>query len=83
MDPVTPLSQTSHWSKITQFSDAALVESVAAASFTSGLEYNAAFRQHWLQRWHYLRQQLKLSVADIAAQPAMLLAPLHDILSSR
>ena len=83
MHPATHLSQSSHYGKLFVYSDIRFVKSVNAASVRSGLVYDEAFKQHWLQRWHYLRQTMRLSVADIAAHPTLLLTSLQGTLCPR
>ena len=56
------------------------IKAVNAASVRSGCVCDDAFKQHWLQRWHYLRQQVKLSVAEVTAHPAPLLTSLQETL---
>ena len=82
MDPAMPLSHSSQHGKIFFYSDTAFLKSVGA-SVRSGLVYDDAFKQQWLQRWRYLRQHVGLSVAGIAAHPALLLASLSDTLDPR
>ena len=83
LDPAIPFLHSSHYSKVFDYTDAAFKTCVRAASVRSGLVYDDVFKQHWLQRWHYLRQQVNLSVVEIAAHPALLLASLQDTLRPR
>ena len=45
--------------------------------------YDTVYIEQWQQRWQFLRQHMKLSVEDIAAHQALLLASLHDTLAPR
>ena len=60
-------------------------DAVFAARFDQPphFHYTTAWKQHWQQRWRFLRNQMGLSIADIAACRALTLASLDDTLAPR
>ena len=45
--------------------------------------YDEVFKQHWQQRWTFLRHEMRLSVADISACRALLFTSLPNTLAPR
>ena len=58
-------------------------ERFSAPSALPSMVFDAAFIDHWKQRWEFLRQHMKLSVETIAAHQALLLTSLPDRLAPR
>ncbi len=58
-------------------------EHFSAPSAFPAMVFDAAFIDHWKQRWEFLRHHIKLSVETIAAHQDLLLTSLPDRLAPR
>ena len=83
INPDTPILQSGLASWLQAGSDAKLAAYFDRPSHNSDLVYSQAWKQHWLQRWRFLRCDMDLSIADIAACRALLFISLHDTLAPR
>lgn len=83
LSPDTPLvsSRLSSW--IEKGSDAAFAARFNKPSFSPPLMYDVDFKQHWLQRWTFMRQEMRLSIADISACRSLLYVSLPNTLAPR
>ena len=84
ISPDTPILQSgiASWLGKTG-SDAAFAAKFDRPPHDPELLYTAAWQQHWLQRWQFLREDMGLFIADIAACRALLFISLHDTLAPR
>ena len=74
-------SGSSSW--VERGSDAVFAAKFSNVSANPPFIYDAAFKQHWLQRWKFLTVEMGLSVADISACRALLVISLPSILAPR
>ena len=81
--PDLPLVSSGFSSWVQRGSDAVFAAKFSKVSANPPLIYDAAFKQHWLQRWRFLTVEMGLSVADISACRALLLTSLPYILAPR
>ena len=84
ISPDTPILQSGMASWLGKTgSDAAFAARFDRPPHDPDLLYTAAWQQHWLQRWQFLRKDMDLSITDIAACRALLFISLHDTLAPR
>lgn len=57
----------------------ALLQSLCDFSASPPLVYNEVFKQHWQQRWTFLRHEMGLSIAEISACRALLFSSLATL----
>ena len=78
-----PLRQSKLSSYIVSGSDARFAARFNKPSASPPLMYDEEFKQHWQQRWTFLRHEMGLSVADISACRAVLFTSLPNTLAPR
>ena len=83
ISPDMPFVSSGSSSWLQRGSDAVFAAKFSNVSANPPLIYNAAFKQHWLQRWKFLTVEMGLSVADISACRSLLLISLPNILAPR
>ena len=78
-----PLRQSKLSSYIVTGSDASFAARFNNPSASPPLMYDDKFKQHWQQRWSFLRHEMGLSTADISACRALLFTSLPNTLAPR
>ncbi|KAL3135117.1 hypothetical protein ABBQ32_008058 [Trebouxia sp. C0010 RCD-2024] len=81
--PDVPVGLSGCSSYLQAVSDAKFAAKFDDLSASPPLIYDAVFRQHWQDRWTFLRQNMALSVADISACRALLFTSLPNTLAPR
>ena len=79
----TPLQLSGCSSYIDSWSDAEFAAKFDTLSACPPLVYDEVFKQHWWQRWKFLRHEMALSVVDISACRALLCMSLPNTLAPR
>ena len=64
-------------------SDVEFVDLLAKRLKTDATEYTISFKRRWQERWDFLRQQDDITVADIGAHQAVLIASVEGVLKPR
>ncbi|KAL3162643.1 hypothetical protein ABBQ38_008688 [Trebouxia sp. C0009 RCD-2024] len=82
-DPDMPAGLSGFPSYIQVCSDADFAARFNHVSASPPLVYDEAFKQHWHQRWTFLRNKMGLSVADISARRLLLFTSLPNTLAPR
>lgn len=72
-----------YFSSYAQYSDARFSAKFNRLSASPPLIYDEDFKQHWRQRWAFLRHEMGLSIAAIAANRALLYTSLPNTLAPR
>ena len=79
----TPLAVSGFAGYVTYVPDAKFAARFNVASTSPPLIYDADFKRHWQDRWGFLRQEIGLSIADIASCRALLCTSLPNTLAPR
>ncbi|KAL3162646.1 hypothetical protein ABBQ38_008691 [Trebouxia sp. C0009 RCD-2024] len=83
IDPDVPGGLSGYLSYLQYQSDAHFAARFNHVSASPPLVYDEAFKQHWQQRWMFLRYKMGLSVADISACRPLLYTSLPNTLAPR
>ncbi|KAL3162626.1 hypothetical protein ABBQ38_15490 [Trebouxia sp. C0009 RCD-2024] len=81
--PDVPVRLSGYSSYLQSLSDASFAAKFNDFSASPPLIYDAVFKQHWQERWTFLRHNMGLSVADISACRALLFTSLPNTLAPR
>ncbi|KAL3135102.1 hypothetical protein ABBQ32_008046 [Trebouxia sp. C0010 RCD-2024] len=82
-DPDVPAGLSGCLSYLQYSSDGRFAARFDHVSASPPLVYDEAFKQHWQQRWRFLRNKMELSVADISDCRRLLFTSLPNTLSPR
>ena len=81
--PDEPLSVSGSLWPLWKCSDTVFAAKYNHLSASPPLMYNEAFKQHWQERWAFLRNEMGLAVADISVNRALLFTSLPNTLAPR
>ena len=81
--PDVPLGLSAFTTNVQTLSDVKFAARFNSSLASPPMIYNEVFKQHWWQRWIFLRHEMGLSVAEVSACRALLFTSLPNTLAPR